>query len=78
MSGYYRHRQPYMLFVTTRKPRAARLVHSKTGERVPVTFVLATSYGVYVTPERDVGMLFLWDEVSRAPVLPEESPARTL
>ena len=71
MSGSHRHRQPYTLFVTRAKPRAARLVHTKTGERVPVSFLLSTSYGVYVTPERDTGLLFLWDEVNRVEVLPD-------
>lgn len=71
MSGSHRHRQPYTLFVTTRKPRAARLVHTKTGERMPVTFLLSTSYGVYVTPERETGLLFFWDEVRRVDALPD-------
>lgn len=73
MSGSHRHKSPpYTLFVTTHKPRAARLVRTQTGERVPVTFLLSTSYGVYVTPERDTGLLFFWDEITRVEALPEE------
>lgn len=70
MPGYKRH-LTYTLIVTTRKPRTARLVHSRTGERVPVSFLLTTSYGVYVTPEGEVGLLFFWDEIQRVEALPE-------